>query len=559
MLPRLPNADKIRKAQTIPFSGINRNPAAVDGTLFNTTNMDTERWPLLAPRKKRKVIEIGTRFRGMIPYNGLIYVNTTYVFWNGNRVGYFIDTDEQRYGMKQLAVMNGWVLIFPNKQMLDLSRQNVRATPMEVHLRDLEIYFEDQIVDEDYTITGNTIRAPGMDWAANGLKVGDGVQITGASEPKNNQTIIIRGIDGDKLRFYRDSFVTGTDSISIHRSIPDMDRIFVHENRLWGYKDTTVYCSKLGDPTNFNVYDVLDDDSWATQIPGENGRITGAISYQGYPTFFKENEVYRIYGDSPSQYRTMLCGHTGVLDGCADSLAIAGEILYYLSPEGMAAFRGGYPSNVHTPFGEIKFDKCIAAGDGTRYIMNAHERGTGNWGLWVYDTKWDAWFRHDGDQYAAIAGYNGFYFMQNSPVGTGSAKLLLEGRGVVPSWVKAPFPYDEYVINPDEDLMSEAVWNDFTGNYWTGGRGYGNPSRKGTSKIQLRVWVEAGKTLKVSISYDGGTYQTVKEITGDGRKESYYLPIIPHRSDHYRLAIQCNGDWTLYSLVREEYSGSDIH
>jgi len=41
-------------------------------------------------------------------------------------------------------------------------------------------------------------------------------------------------------------------------------------------------------------------------------------------------------------------------------------------------------------------------------------------------------------------------------------------------------------------------------------------------------------------------------------KRSFYLPIIPRRSDHFRIKIKGTGGWRLYSLVRENYSGSEV-
>ena len=41
-------------------------------------------------------------------------------------------------------------------------------------------------------------------------------------------------------------------------------------------------------------------------------------------------------------------------------------------------------------------------------------------------------------------------------------------------------------------------------------------------------------------------------------KRSFYLPIIPRRSDHFQIKITGTGQWKLYSLVRESYSGSEL-
>ena len=72
--------------------------------------------------------------------------------------------------------------------------------------------------------------------------------------------------------------------------------------------------------------------------------------------------------------------------------------------------------------------------------------------------------------------------------------LRLDGHSIsIP-----PYARVESVMN------SEVQFGDFTGNYWTAGRGYGNPSRKGSSKVQLRVTLDAGATLGVYMRFDGG-------------------------------------------------------
>lgn len=112
-----------------------------------------------------------------------------------------------------------------------------------------------------------------------------------AAHEGNNQTIIIREIDGDYLRFYENSFTINeggdAETLTISRDVPDMDFICENENRLWGCKEDTIYSSKLGDPFNWNVFDGLSTDSYAVNV-GSAGDFTACCSYLGYPVFFKE-------------------------------------------------------------------------------------------------------------------------------------------------------------------------------------------------------------------------------------------------------------------------------
>ena len=435
-----------------------------------------------------------------------------------------------------------------------VSQQSPNAGFITRKPMDMEVSANVKFVVE--TLHETTIESTTVDWRELPIFVGDCVTISGSTYPENNKDAIVRGIDKvvkngvDVYRLIFDENFTeavGQD-ITISRHEPDLEGFFVHENRIWGWKGRTIYASALGDPRNFNVFDGLESDSWSLELDGF-GDIVGGISYQGYPTFLTETNIYRIYGDRPSQFRLMQCGHIGLERGSADSLAIAGEVLYFLSPHGMAKFSGGYATNIHAPLGERKFKNGKAASDGIRYMVNMQLAG-GTYQTYVYDTRWDAWFRYDGDQYRALAADDGIYMMTQR-------SIMRDGNAPEPEWIA---PYAE-----SDDVSSEVEFGDFTGTYWTAGRGYGNPSRKGTSKLLLRMSIGANTSVTISICFDQGAWQDIMALSGptsgSARMKSYCVPIIPRRSDNYRIRISCpdGGDWTLHSLVREEYSGSDIH
>ena len=640
MLPRMPHKDMIHQTQTLSFGGINRNPAAGDGSVFWTTNMGADRMPLLSPRKPRWRVGIYSECNGITAYNGLYMVLGDTVYKDGEALGEL----EQTGAKRRFAQMNGSVIVFPDKAIVhtgdvpqidpedvvwpadeliaesihadfahnaifstdtrnpfDFTQANlapgqritVRGSREEKNNKRAQIRsvsadcltFADGTftATEDQTITiikeidrtippigtvepmniavegvrvrftsgtyggepaqANTIEAESFVWEQTHLRAGDAVRIDAGEGSPNNKTVVIREIEGQYLRFYENSFtLTDWERIFIHRRVPDMDGIFTHENRLWGWKGNTIYCSKLGDPLNFEVFDGLSTDSWTLELDGP-GDILGAIVYQGYPTFFKEERVYRVYGDRPSQYRLMETSAMGIHPGCGESLAIAGDTLFYVTRNGMAAFNGGYSRDVHAPLGELRFTRARACSDGRRYYLSAFDANAGTWSLYVYDTVWDAWFVEDDREITGFAVDRGnLYFINRT------GYLWLDGHAAeAPKGaIREAWP-ESYV-----------EFGDCTGANWSNGRATGNPNRKGTSKLLLRVTLAPGSTLMVQISFDGGPRELVKVLEAQG-KRSYYLPIIPRRSDHYRLYLSGAGDWTLDSLTREEYSGSPLH
>ena len=148
---------------------------------------------------------------------------------------------------------------------------------------------------------GNTVfcETAGFDWS-DYFNPGDGVTISGASAEGNNKTAVVREIEDGALRFYENCFVTGggSQSVTVKRAVPDMDFLCENENRLWGCKGDTIYACKLGDIFNWNVFDGVATDSYAADV-ASTGDFTACASYLGYPCFFKEEHIYKVYGDRP--------------------------------------------------------------------------------------------------------------------------------------------------------------------------------------------------------------------------------------------------------------------
>ena len=92
--------------------------------------------------------------------------------------------------------------------------------------------------------------------------------------------------------------------------IPDMDYVIEAQNRLWGCKYGTVngklvneiYASALGRFDVWRKYAGVSTDSYAASI-GSDGRWTGAVNYQGYPLFFKEDRMHKVYVSASGAHR----------------------------------------------------------------------------------------------------------------------------------------------------------------------------------------------------------------------------------------------------------------
>lgn len=525
-LPEMVYSDGIRKYQTTVFGGYNHTLAAGDGEIYDMQNMTSEFAPLLSPRRRRYLLRTLTKPNGLYARDGLFWVDGTGFYQDGEKKG---DVADSR---KLFAGIGKYIIILPDKVAYDRDSQTI--VPMEKS-------WTGSAKLQDGTYSGeaakaNTIYAAGANWAAIFNK-GDAVEISGATvHPENNKTIIIREIDGDNLRFYENSFVIGDGgdqeaALTVARKMPDLDFICENENRLWGCKGDTIYASKLGDPFNWNVFDGVATDSYAVEV-GSAGDFTGCVSYLGYPCFFKDQAIYKVYGDRPSNYQVMSSASLGTAPGNERSFAIAGEILFYLSRVGIVSYSGGIPQSIAAPFGTQRFTEAVAGSDGVNYFVSMKDMDK-TWGLYVFDTGKNMWEKEDQLQVLDFGWDTELYFL------AADGKLWMNGNArTVPGGAQ---------LEPAVESFVE--FGDFV---------EGNPNVKGTSKLQIRMELGEGASVTISMLFDSvGQWEEVATLT-TAKKRSYYLPIIPRRSDHFRIKITGTGDWKIYSIVRENYSGSEL-
>ena len=403
----------------------------------------------------------------------------------------------------------------------------LRYTAPEEGLPAGDYYF--RVGEDAYSFATATDLAEGdtLTWNGTGLDV----VIGGVT----STLLVTPGEAGDPLEFAEipvDYTESGT--IQIVREIPDMDYICVVENRLWGCKEDTIYASALGDPFNFNVFDGLATDSWASDTL-EAGEFTGCISFQGYPTFFKEDMIVKVQGDKPSNFEWTASSRFGVKSGCSRSLAIAGDTLFYLSRAGVCAYTGGTPRIISEDLGaNTKWDTGVAGSDGIRYYITMTDGYA--YALFVYDTRYGVWHKEDATRAVGFAFWReGLYMLR-----AGGDLFRIDGEegtaeGSI-SWI-VEFA-DIYRYYETKDTKSQ--------------------DKKGVLRLQIRCELPSGSTLKVYVKYDSsGDWQKVADESGtNGVKRSYIVPLILKRCDHYRLKITGSDACVIYSLTETQYAGS---
>lgn len=530
-LPNLVYADRFVKGVQVKFAGLNHNLWAGDGEIYDMQNLTSDHAPLLASRRGRMKCRTLEAPGGLFAWEGLCWVDGTGFYYEGELKG------EVTEGEKSFAALGAYVVILPDKAWYNVDTGEFGR--LEAEWTGGTLAFCNGLLYEEEA-EANTIQCEGVSWGDH-FKAGDAVTISGCvTHPANNKTAVIREIDGDKLYFYEYIFDLGdgagyeeSGQLSIKRSVPDMLYLCENENRLWGCDHRTIYASKPGDIFNWNVFDGLDSDSYSVDT-GSEGTFTGCISYLGYPVFFKEWNIYKVYGSIPSNFQVMGSATMGVAEGSAGSLAVAGETLFYLSPVGWVAYSGGIPQQIGEAFGGERHKNAVAGSDGLKYYFSA-ELEDGGRTFCVYDSRKGLWHREDDTAAVAFARSRGnLYFLNDA------------GEIWIASEVRTPVEGTE----EEEPVEWWAEFGDFDED---------EPNRKGFSHIQLRLELDAGAWAEVYIRFNSAdSWIPAGRRMKAGLKQSYCLPVVPRRGDHCRLKIKGQGGCRIHSLARKYYTGSEL-
>lgn len=522
-LPRIYNYQN-KRAQQDRFGGLNHTYGASSGELWDMQNLSSRHYPLLAPRKPRYVTRAAiANPHGIFWAGALFEVIGTTLYVDGVSKGTLSSSE------KTFCALGERVLIFPDKKIYE----NGELKSLEASYTQAGLSFHDGEYAGE-AAEANSVTTAG---AAFPFRVGDAVTISGCTvEEKNNRTPIIREIsdDGKTLRFYENTFtlpegsnsITESGNVTIARNVPELDFVCTNENRVWGCKGDSIFASKLGDPYNWYVFDDVSTSSFSVES-GTAGDFTGCVSFLGYPVFFKEDRIFKMYGTIPSNFQLMSSAVLGVADGSAKSLAIAGETLFYLSKAGVMAYSGGVPRVISMPLGEgMHFKNAVGGSDGLKYYVSMQEKSL--YTLYCYDTANGLWHKEDDLQVVQMT-YDGGLYAQTS---TGTVML------------GDPTQVPQSAVT-EESVQSTAEFAPFD---------YGVFEKKHLIRVKVRAEVEAGGKLILWLKYDSGAWEQTDMIFATER--NVFTSACPiRRCDSVRMKITGTGDYRIYSVGQEYASG----
>ncbi len=389
-----------------------------------------------------------------------------------------------------------------------------------------------------------------------GFSEGDGVRIYGLDRPMDVDGYFIKGemkrqlneINGIYAILHcEDNAITISGSITepvtigsnifVSRDMPNMDFVVESNNRLWGCRYgedaqgnfiNEIYASKLGDFKNWNSFQGTAQDSYAVSC-GTDGAFTGAIVYQGYPIFFKEECMHKVYGSYPANYQVQTYSLRGVQAGCEKSLAIVNEVLYYKSRTGICAYDGSLPTEVSRALGVESYSNAAAGVLGCKYYVSMKDVN-GRYTLFVYDAGKGLWHKEDHTKALRFCAHEGdLYYIDGDDL---SVKSVLGTTG------KDNVPVDWMA---ETGVMTES------------------PDKQYISRLNIRMQLDLGATVHFAIQYDStGDWETVCVLAGQNPGRTFTIPIRPKRCDHFRLRIYGVGNAKIYSIAKTIEQGSDV-
>lgn len=583
MLPKLKEL-KTSRTMVDVFRGYNHNLRISDGEFFDMENMTSDYYPILSPRGKRGLYANAESPQGLIAKDNLCYVDGSDFIIDEYRIPLELSTAAEDCP-KQLTSMGAYVIIMPDKKYINTMDLNDYGKIEASFTTSSDVSFElCTITGDSYDNTTISPTAPSdpenLDcwidtstvphtlkrysstsamWVAvattyvkiyspglgKAFKQYDGVTISGIvndAAKSLNGTAALWGCGDDHIVIVGmiDAVVTQSvdeGAITIERKMPNMDFIIESENRLWGCRYGTavngevvneIYASKLGDFRNWNCFMNLSTDSYVASC-GTDGQFTGAITHLGYPLFFKENCVHKVYGNYPANFQIQTTACRGVQKGSHNSLAIVNETLFYKSRTAVCAYDGSLPTEASYALGGESYSNAVAGAYGNKYYISMKD-ALDQWHLFAYDVAKGMWHKEDNLHAVDFCSCRGeLYAIDHDSKNI----LTMFGSGTRDS--------------KDVEWMVES-----------GEIGISSPDMKYISRLIVRMSLEIGAEVHFFAKYDfSNDWEELFSLKSTNLR-SFSIPIRPRRCDHMKIMIQGKGIGKIYSITKIIEQGSDI-
>lgn len=595
-MPYLPNLAEGNQTRAVVemFGGYNHNLKIAEGEWYDEQNLSAAHYPMFSQRRQRgHYADSVDEIQGIIAKDALAWVDGSTLYYNSYPVAGINLSTRAEDNPKQLVSMGAYLCVFPDNVYVNTA-DLTDCGSMEARYSSVEgaavTYAPCRLSGEEYdssamvpsdtepenpsngdywldtsgdthvlkqysSSSGMWVQIPTVYTKISCGSIGvafedyDGVTISGVTYTGDylelkaqvealNASTVIQGRGDDYIivvGLLDQQYVQESGSIRVERTVPKMNYVCEANNRLWGcYYGMVggevineIYACKQGDFKNWRCYQGISTDSYAVSV-GSDGEFTGCIAHLGYPLFFKEHCIHKLYGNTPATYQMQTTTCRGVQRGSDRSLAIVNEILYYKSRSDICAYDGSLPTGISPQMGtELYYDACAGAHGGKYYV--SMRDGQGAWSMFVFDTQRGIWHREDSVHASGFAAWGDELFYIDA-----DANAIMAENGTVGE--------------PEEQVRWSAT---------SGLIGYELVDHQYISRFNFRMRLGKGAKCSLEIEYDSdGTWWEQGVIYGYGT-DSFIIPVIPQRCDHFRIRLSGVGDIKIYSIAKIIEQGSD--
>lgn len=530
---RLPSALRRERVRITEFPGVREGRT---GILSGMTNLSPRCAPELATRLPRGLFAspVGSgKPHGMVFFDGRLFFARgarLYCTVNGRDVtdmGAVSDTD------KQFFVFGDRLFVLPDKMFADKGGTVLHAAELDTG------------VIEKVEFSGSKAILPaGMSWTALGFGSGDGLRVVNAdeAEPAPEGNYRIAELHGREATVVGSFPAPYTSNARFQRKLPDLKRVCVSGNRVFGIVGRDLYVSAAGSALDFYSRQDRDGQGPAILPSDTEGDFTACAAWQGYVICFKADRICKLVGSRSDSFGWQDSAAVGIPDRLADTLCEVDGALCYCAAGGVYRYRGQQPVRIASA-GERTLTDGHGGTDGARYYL-ALETRDGLWRQCVYHPEDGMRYDEDDlcpadmlcrDGFLWIQDGDGYIWMTSSDGRMGETSVdERTAKGAVRASVTlAP----DYTYFPD------------------GCR---------PTAVMLRATADAGATLEVWGDYADGRVGkdadgTAEVILGSftGRMQDRWLriPLKPERCDGMHLRLIMTGGWVIHEIIREYEQG----
>lgn len=527
---RLPASLKRERTSVTDFDGLTREG------IGGMTNLSPRQAPAMATRMPRGLYV--SAFGSGTPH-GIAFFDGYLFFARGTRLyrttdgrsvadlGGVSDTD------KQFFVFGDRLYVYPDKLYVEKGG----GMPAYVEL--------DTGIIEQVSFQGSKAILPdGMVWTAWGFRPGDGLRILNAddSDPAPEGYYRIADLRGREVTVVGSFPSTHVSNARFQRTVPDLERVCVSGDRVYGVIGQDVYVSAAGSAMDFYSNKASDGSDPVILHTDTDGPFTACAPWQGYVVFFKSDRICRLMGTRSDSFTLVDTPAVGIPSRLADTLCEVGGALLYCTDGGVYRYRGQEPDRI-APAGSQEVTGGCGGTDGYAYYL-AVERGEDAWSQYLYAPDTRAWYAEDDihpvgmvrrDGYLCLQDSDGYIWLTSSDGrATGCSYDERHVRGEVEASV---------ILSPDYGLQPDGAR--LTGIYVRATGGVGSEMEVLASYADGQAGKDAVETEEISLG----------KFKGRMTDRLLRIPVTARLCDGVRLRLIMTGAWVIHAVIREYERG----